>query len=135
MSPARERLILQIVCALAALVPLTFGTIGIMRGASWLAKGPVATDLDSHFRYLSGIFLMVGIGFASCIPRIEVRSERFRLLGAMVILGGLARALSLAQLGAPSTGHLFGLGMELGVVPLLLIWQSRIARIAESKPR
>ncbi|MCW3847958.1 DUF4345 domain-containing protein [Sphingomonas sp. LB-2] len=127
MTPGVERRLLQIVCTLAALVPLGFGTIGVLRGAAWLAKAPVTPDLDSHFRYLSGIFLMLGIGFASCIPRIEAQTGRFRLLGAMVIAGGLARALSLAVMGAPSTGHLFGLGMELVVVPLLLLWQARFA--------
>ena len=128
MSPAAERRLLQIVCAFAALVPLSFGTMGVLRGAEWLARVPVSPDLDSHFRYLSGIFLMLGIGFASCIPRIERQAPRFRLLAAMVVIGGIARALSLAEVGAPSTGHLFGLGMELSVVPLLVLWQSRIAR-------
>lgn len=128
MSRTTERLLLQLVCSLAALVPLTFGTVGALRGAEWLARAPVTPDLDSHFRYLSGIFLMLGIGFASCIPRIETKLPRFRLLAAMVVMGGLARALSLALVGSPSTGHLFGLVMELGVVPLLVLWQARIAR-------
>jgi hypothetical protein len=127
-SPAAERRLLQIVCGLAALVPLTFGAVGVLRGAQWLAKMPVPADLDSHFRYLSGLFLMLGIGFASCIPHMEARGDRFRLLGAMVIAGGLARALSLAQVGPPSAGHVFGLAMELGVVPLLMLWQARVAR-------
>jgi len=134
MSPAAERRLLQCVCAIAALIPLTFGTMGVLRGAAWLAHAPVTTDLDSHFRYLSGIFLMLGIGFASCVPRIERRTGRFRLLGAMAIAGGLARALSLAVLGAPSAPHLVGLVMELGVVPLLLLWQARAARLSSTWP-
>lgn len=128
MIPAAERRLLQIVCSLAAIVPLSFGTMGVLRGAAWLARAPVTPDLDSHFRYLSGIFLMLGIGFASCIPRIEATGARFRLLAAMVVMGGLARTLSLAEAGTPSTGHLFGLGMELGIVPLLVLWQARVAR-------
>jgi hypothetical protein len=128
MSRGAERRLLQIVATLACLIPLTFGTIGLLRGAAWLAHGPVATDLDSHFRYLSGIFLMLGIGFASCVPAIEQKGARFRLLGAMAIVGGLGRAISLLSLGAPSAGHIAGLVMELGVVPLLLLWQARVAR-------
>jgi hypothetical protein len=126
--PALERRALQAAVSLACLVPLTFGTIGILRGAEWLTHGTAAPDLDSHFRYLSGLFLMLGIGFASCIPRIEVMGPRLRLLGAMVILGGLARALSLAAVGPPSRGHIAGLVMELAVVPLLLLWQASVAR-------
>ncbi|MES2443441.1 MAG: DUF4345 domain-containing protein [Pseudomonadota bacterium] len=129
MSPAAERRLLQALVALAALIPLAVAGTSIVRGAAWLAHGPVTPDLDSHFRYLSGIFLVLGLGFASCIPRIEAMGPRFRLLGAMVVAGGLARALSLAEAGPPSTGHLAGLVMELVVVPLLLLWQARVARL------
>lgn len=132
MTPRIERVLLQAAVAIACLVPLTTGSQGVLRGAAML-KAPIVTpDLDSHFRYLSGIFLMVGVGFLSCVPRIEARGARFRLLGAMVILGGLARALSWAEMGTPSLGHRLGLAMELGVVPLLMLWQARVARRAES---
>ena len=36
--------------------------------------------------------------------------------------------VSLADAGAPGFGHLFGLAMELGIVPLILLWQARVAR-------
>jgi hypothetical protein len=88
----------------------------------------VTPDLDSHFRYLSGIFLMMGFAFVSTIPHIERKGPLFRLLGAMVVLGGLSRALSWIEVGAPGEGHRFGLAMELGVVPLLMLWQWRVAR-------
>lgn len=127
MSAPVERRLLQIAVALACLVPFSASLAGIVGGAAWLARGPVATDLDSHFRYLSGIFLALGIAFASCIPAIERRTARFRLLGAMVVAGGLARLLSLWAAGAPGTGMRFGLVMELVVVPLLLLWQARLA--------
>jgi hypothetical protein len=47
----------------------------------------------------------------------------------MVVAGGLARALSAAQYGWPGEGHRFGFVMELGVVPLLVLWQARVARL------
>ncbi|KQM98785.1 DUF4345 domain-containing protein [Sphingomonas sp. Leaf25] len=126
MSPRRERTLLQAVVALACIVPLTTGTIGIVRGAGWLQSGP-AVDLDSHFRYLSGIFVVMGLGFVGCIPGIERKGTRLRLLGAMVVAGGMARLLSLAELGMPSTGHVAGLCIELIGVPLILGWQTRVA--------
>lgn len=128
MSPAAERRLLQIVASLAALIPLTVATTSILRGATWLTHAPAPPDLDSHFRYMSGIFLGVGIAFATCIPDIERKGPRFRLLGALVITGGLARALSLASVGPPSAGHLAGLGVELVAMPLLLLWQVRVAK-------
>lgn len=129
MSPAAERHALQAVVALACLVPLSIGGWSVLHGPGFLGHPPVIpTDLDSHFRYISGIFLGVGVAFASCIPRIEATGPRFRLLGALVIAGGLSRLVSLAQVGAPSAGHLFGFAMELGAVPLLMLWQARVAR-------
>jgi len=131
MTPRVEKRLLQVIVAIACLIPLKTGGDGMLFGPSWL-KGMSAvaapTDLDSHFRYISGIFFAVGVAFATCVPGIETKGGRFRLLGAFVICGGCARLLSLLLIGAPSTGHIFGLVMELGVVPLLMLWQARVAR-------
>jgi hypothetical protein len=124
-----EKRLLQAIVAAACLVPLITGGWSILHGPGFLGHAPVIpTDLDSHFRYLSGIFFAVGIAFASCIPAIETKGPRFRLLGALVIAGGLARIVSLVAVGVPSKGHLFAFAMELGVVPLLMLWQARFAK-------
>lgn len=125
-----EKRLLQIAAAIACLVPLAMGAASLIVGPSVLSgiEDPPPRDLDSHFRYLSGIFFVLGLAFASCIPGIETKTARFRLLGAMVVVGGLARAWSAAEYGLPSEGHRFGLVMELGVVPLLILWQARVAK-------
>jgi len=129
MSVVVERRLLQAVVALACIVPLSVGGQSILHGPGFLGHPPVIPrDLDSHFRYISGIFFAVGIAFATCIPRIEATGPRFRLLGALVIAGGLSRVLSLLAVGVPSKGHLFGFAMELGAVPLLMLWQASFAR-------
>jgi hypothetical protein len=124
-----ERRLLQIAVGFGCVVPLLAGGAGMIHGPAMLhgAEGAVP-DLDSHFRYLSGLLLGIGIGLASCISGIERKTGRFRLLGAIVILGGLGRLLGLLSGIEPGLGHLAALGMELGVVPLLLLWQARIAR-------
>lgn len=124
----RPKRMLQAVVALLALVPTSTGLAGIVLGPDFLRLDPPwPADLDSHFRFLSGVFLGVGLGFYSCIPAIERKGPRFRLLAALVFSGGLARLLSLAMAGAPSAGHLIGLGMELAIVPLLVLWQARVS--------
>ena len=125
-----EKRLLQLVVLIACLVPLLTAGESILRGAAWMAHGPVSRDLDSHFRYVSGIFFAVGVAFVTCVPAIERKGARFRLLGAMVVCGGLARLMSLLAVGVPGAGHVFGLGMELGVVPLLMLWQRRVERRA-----
>ncbi len=126
MTVRRERTLLQLAVAVLCLLPLSAGTIGVVRGAAWLHPLP-ATDLDSHFRYLSGLFLVMGMGFVSCIPRIERKTARMRLLALMVVGGGMARLWSLSAMGIPSAGHVIGLCAELIGVPLIVAWQTRVA--------
>jgi hypothetical protein len=120
---------LQVAVAVACLLPFIVGGQGILYGPAPIGHlADVPRDLDSHFRYISGIFFATGIGFASCIPNIEARGARFRLLGMLIVVGGLARGVSLLAVGVPSTGHVLGLGMETIVVPLLMLWQWQVAR-------
>lgn len=137
MTADAERRLLQVATALACLVPLSIGGIGLVDSAAMLrgVDRPLPVDLDSHFRYLSGLLLGIGIAFAACIPRIEQRGAIFRALCLIVVIGGLGRLLSLAELGAPAAGHRFGLVMELGTVPLLTLWQARVARLFEARAR
>ena len=124
-----EKRLLQVAVAIACLVPLSTGGQSVLFGPGFLMDGvAVPVDLDSHFRYVSGIFLALGVAFATCVPAIERKGARFRLLGALVVAGGLARLLSLIDVGTPGRGHVFGLAMELGVVPLLVWWQWSLER-------
>jgi hypothetical protein len=129
-----ERRLLQLAVALGCVVPLLAGGAGIVHGPGMLGGvgSDVPTDLDSHFRYLSGLLFATGLGFASCIPDIESKTARFRLLGLLVFIGGLGRLLGLAMSGVPGPGHVFGLAMELGAVPLLVLWQARVAAKASA---
>ena len=124
-----EKRALQAVILIACLLPLVVGGQGIVHGPApfgHLTDAP--RDLDSHFRYISGIFFATGLGFLSCVPAVEAKGARFRLLGGLIVVGGLARGVSLIAVGVPSTGHVLGLGMETIVVPLLMLWQAGFAR-------
>jgi hypothetical protein len=129
-----ERRLLQAAVALGCVVPLLAGGAGMIGGPAFLSGvgSDVPADLDSHFRYLSGLLFAIGLAFASCIPEIERRTARFRLLALLVFIGGLGRLLGLLSSGVPGTGHVFGLAMELGTVPLLVLWQTRVASRAPS---
>jgi len=129
MSPVAEKRLLQIVMALTLLLPLSAALAGTLGGPHFLGKPPVIpVDLDSHFRYISGLFLGMLLLFASCIPNVERHGPRLRMLAFMVFIGGLFRFLSLVTIGVPSIGHQIGLGIELVELPLILVWQARVAR-------
>ncbi|HEX6142529.1 MAG TPA: DUF4345 domain-containing protein [Geminicoccaceae bacterium] len=129
MSPwPRGRRPLQLVVGVLSLVPIIGGAAGVAIGPAMVGADAASADLDSHFRYLSGIFLALGLAFLWTVPAIERRTTVFRLLGALVVTGGAGRLLSLILAGPPSLPHIVGLGLELLVVPLLVLWQSRLAR-------
>lgn len=131
MSRSVERRLLQGVIAATCTVSLSASITSILSGPGWLMQnGDVATDLDSHFRYLSGLLLAIAIGFLSCMRGIEQKGPRMRLLAAIVIVGGLSRAYSAAVIGLPSFGHLGGLTIELVIVPVITAWQWSFARRA-----
>ena len=132
MSRAAERLLLQAAIVLLCLSPLIIGGMGVALGpgqfGAVLPGDAAARDLASHYRYLSGIFFGIGLMALSCVPRIEAMGARFGWVVALVVCGGLARLYGIAVAGWPAQGHVVGLGTELVAVPLLGLWQARVAR-------
>ena len=129
MTPLAEKRAWQVVLTLVLILPFTAAIAGVAGGPKFLGHPPVIpTDLDSHFRYVSGIFLAMLVFYASCIPAMERKAARLRLLGGLTIAGGLARLVSLAAVGVPSIGHQVGLAIELGIAPAMILWHARIVR-------
>jgi hypothetical protein len=126
------RRLLQIAVALGGLVPVLGGALGALRPELLDLAGP--PHALTHAAYLSGLLLGLGLGFWSLIPAIETRGPGFSLLTSLVVLGGLARALTAARLGAWGLSVLAPLVMELGVTPALWLWQRRVARSSISGP-
>lgn len=131
LSLKAERLLLQIVIAVAGLVPFGAGLAGGLLGVA-MSGGTSAANLplDSHTRYLSGLLLGIGLAFWEAIPTIERRTSRVRLLTCIVFLGGLMRLIGIVFVGLPGPSMLFGLCMELVVTPLICLWQTHVARRA-----
>lgn len=128
MSLTAERRWLQAAVLLAICVPIGAGGAGALLGPGFVESWVANASQDSHFRYLSGLLLGIGLSFGAAIPHIEAHAARFRLLTLIVFVGGLARLFSLLNTGAPSGGMMFGLAMELAVTPAICVWQNSFAR-------
>lgn len=130
MSPLIEKRLLQAALVIGGALSLVFAVTSVIEGVHVLLPGyrRDTVDLDSHFRYLSGIFLGALIVVYSCVPDIERKGPRLRLVGGLVICGGLARLIGVMTLGIPGLGFRYGLVMELIVTPLILLWQARVAQ-------
>ena len=130
MNYSIKRRALQFAVLLAGLVPVSAGAAGVFLGVSLFTDLSAGSELDSHFRYLSGLLLAIGLAFWSRTSGIERHGKAFRLLGGIVVLGGLGRVVGVMLAGPPTWPMLATLSMELGVTPLLCLWQGRIARQA-----
>jgi hypothetical protein len=130
-SMDRERKLLQQIVAVVSTIPVAAGLYGVLFGQA-LTGDAVSISAESHFRYLSGLLLGIGLCYWSTLPSIEIKTGRFRLLTLLVVIGGLGRLIGLALTGLPSLFMIGGLVVELIVAPVLCIWQTRIAnRYAE----
>lgn len=124
-----EKRLLQAAIAIGGAFSLFVAASSVTQGLAAITRdGPPHLGLDSHFRYLSGIFLGALIAMYSCIPDVERKGARLRLIGGLIICGGLARLIGVLAMGLPGWGHRYGLVMELIVAPLILLWHARVAR-------
>jgi hypothetical protein len=126
MDRTTERRLLQLSVAVASLVPILAGSAGIIYGTGMMGAGGQPA-LDSHFRYLSGLLLGIGLAFAASVPAVAMHRRRFRLLCATVVLGGVGRFISLLSSGNAGWPDLAALTMELVVTPALTVWQQRMS--------
>ena len=124
----KERRWLQKVVGVAGLVPFVAGLYGVVFGAALTGDAGLSAAGDSHYRYLSGLLFGIGLMFWSGIPAIERNTGRFQILTLIVVVGGLARLFGLVLTGMPSLTMVGALVMELGVTPLVCLWQFRVAR-------
>jgi uncharacterized membrane protein YfcA len=118
--------LLRIAVVAGCIVPITAGGAGVLLGPAMVGIDTATAAAQSHYRYLSGLLLGIGIMFLTTVPRIETSTARFRLLAIIVIFGGLARLFGALLDRNADASSLFALAMELGVTPGLLLWQTRV---------
>jgi hypothetical protein len=124
----RERKLLQQSVAIVATIPVAAGLYGVLFGQA-LTGDAVSISAESHFRFMSGLLLGIGLCFWSTLPGIETNTGRFRLLTLLIVIGGLGRLMGLGLTGLPSLFMIGGLIVELVVAPVLCLWQTRVANL------
>jgi hypothetical protein len=126
-----SRRLLQGVLVLLALVALVTGGRSLAYGLGdpgyGLAPGPVSLVLDNNLRFLSAIWLAMGVALLTLLPSLERQGPALAVLLGLMAAGGLGRLVSVAQHGLPAPNYVAIVLVEL-VAPLLLLWQRRLAR-------
>lgn len=133
-----ERRALQAVLGVLSLIPLLGAVLVWGWGAQFFfgkTGGVAPANLDNQLRYLAGVYLgAVTFGLWWAILRIEERGIVVTLVGVAVFVGGIGRVISLIRVGMPQDpAMIVGMVLELGVVPFLVLWQRRVARLAAQK--
>jgi Domain of unknown function (DUF4345) len=120
---------LQMTIAILSSVPLTIGVIGIVLGTRrWLPTNMITPDFDSHYRYIAGYYVSLGLLGLWIIPKIERHTGLFRVICASVFMGGVGRVASIVQVGLPGPMGIFFTVFEL-CFPLLILWQTKVSRL------
>ena len=104
-------------------------------GVNLSEAGFVDSVLDSQVRFMATIWFGYGLLLCICLRNLE--KYKIILSGALMftILGGIARVISITQVGMPEseTGSgfiIFALVIEFLAVPLLMLWQHRLMKTA-----
>jgi hypothetical protein len=120
---------LQVTLAILSMVPISIGILGIVLGTGrWLPANMITPDFDSHYRYIAGYYVSLGILGLWIIPRIERHTNLFGILCASVFMGGVGRIASILQVGFPSPMAILFTAFEL-CFPLLLFWQAKVSHL------
>jgi hypothetical protein len=120
-----ERKLLQAAVAVAGFAGVVLGLTGVLFGTLYADLSGDAV-LDSYVRFGKGVLLAIGLVYWSCIPRVELRGDRISLA-----LGTLSRLFSAVGHGVPTLGIVANLIAGLILVPLLWLWQRRVAAMAQ----
>lgn len=130
MSRQRRRRALQITLGTVAAIPFASGLNAIIGGPKSLPgqSGEVSATLDSEYRFVNTYWLAAAPLVWASLPRVERRTLPVQLVLGTAFAGGFARIISLRRTGRPHPTMLAALGVELGLVPALMVWQAAVAR-------
>jgi Domain of unknown function (DUF4345) len=129
-----SKILLQILTAGLALVPLLTGLAGLLLGVSELRNfSPVTTHdpqfvIDSNYRFFSGLWIAIGLCLMLSVRSIEYETTLFRVAWGAIFLGGIGRLVSIGVAGMPPAPFLGFTALEIIGAPLFIYWQSTLAR-------
>lgn len=127
MVSARERLTLLSTIALLGTIPVSTGILGIVGGPEKApGGGPTTASVDSEYRFVNVFWSAAGGLLWWTLRQPEQRLIATRAVLGLAALGGLPRLLSVRRVGLPHPIFRATIVVELLVVPLVLIWHSRV---------
>ena len=127
-----SKLALQIIMGLLAIIPVATGLLGLLgvEDPFYVAVGvPPIVLLDTNLRFYSGVWLGLGLALYWLIPSIEKQTIPFRVIWAMIFIGGIGRLLSMMLLASPPFAFIAFTALEIVGAPLFILWQFRVSKL------
>lgn len=134
-----ERRVFQVLVTMLAIVCLAPGGAGAFGGinaSSSLASGELifgAESLlrgftDNQYRFGFGVFFTQGLVLLFFLRNIEQYSSLFRFAALSLFIGGLGRVSNILEYGVVDSLVVGPTIIELALIPLLVIWHSRVVK-------
>ena len=117
-------------------IPFASGLIGMVVGPKTLPgdSSEVMATLDSEYRFINAFWFSIAPIIWSTLPRVEKETTKLRLIMGVVFAGGLARLISWRRTGRPHPVFLGAIAIELVGMPVMAVWQNRLAAQCQSNP-
>ena len=118
---------LLIVLYVLGVVPVATGLLAILGGPAAAPGGaPAVASVDSEYRFVNTFWLAAGLILWWSLRRAADRALVTRTVLAIAAIGGIPRLVSLLVVGPPHPIFLGTLVLELVIVPLVILWHSRV---------
>jgi hypothetical protein len=127
---------LQIVVGLLGATAVVTGLVDIIGGPEALpgVDGAVDETVDNAFRFNAAFWCALGVAALWLVPRLATETTAVRWVAGALFLGGVARAVSLIDVGEPHEMFVALMFVELLLPPVIVFWQSRLA-VPDRAPR
>lgn len=128
MTGPRGMRALQALLTAIGVVAVAAGLFAVVTGIGGMpGDHPASPSVDSELRFFAVFWMAYGVVAIRVAPRAHLQTTAVRGLALALFVAGIARAISWLDVGRPDSLYLVLLALELGLPPLLVAWQARLA--------
>ena len=112
------------------------GAKGVVQGAGEVPDpGSPTASVDSEYRFYAAWYHVTGLQLLRAARRPEDATALIRATAGALAIAASGRLMSIRRFGRPHPSQLALLAVELALPPILVPWQSRVARAAQPQHR
>ena len=128
-----SKLLLQVLVAALGVVAVAAGAFAVLTGANGMpGEAAASASVESELRFFAVFWIAYGVVALRTARRVELETTTVRALALALFAAGLARVVGWIAVGRPHTLLVALMIVELVGPPLVVIWQSRVARAQAS---